>query len=545
MKPVYSRTQWHTAILTGSLFLLLIEEFFLSQSFQPAALTANQGQSGWYGLFGELGLFIKAVLVFIALSTILMLERIPTYWREAVLQIRPRRAALFCLVNLICFAALYFITWFIFTEGPNTALPLRVLITWLVLVLATLTSWLLIIAKPGHYLSLLHREWRTLAIALAGALLVSTIALLTRDLWGPLGNLAFELTIQLLSAIASDPVAVDPIEKIIGLGDFFVRIDADCSGYEGIGLVTTFVGIYIYTFRHTLKFPNVLWLVPLGIVVVWSLNIFRITALILIGHLWSEDIAIGGFHSQAGWIAFIVTSGLLIWLSHSTHYFQRDTLTSGRQASPALNLPTATLVPFVTLLASILLTQAFSAGFDWLYPLRVAAVVAVLAFVWPTLNLKFNREAFGWIPLTAGAGCAALWIVLLSPDGDFDATFGQSLIAVSPGWAALWLTARLVGAVITVPLAEELAFRGYLLCRLSSRPVTLMGPLPISIAAIAFSSLAFGALHGAWLAGTLAGLIFAGLRLHCKSISSAIVAHSVANLLIGVYAALTGSWSLM
>src|SRR5690606_18176143 len=140
---------------------------------------------------------------------------------------------------------------------------------------------------------------------------------------------------------------------------------------------------------------------------------------------------------------------------------------------------------------------------------------------------------------------AVLWIVLKSDDGDFNDSFGLSLTSASSAWVAVWLAFRLVGAVVTVPLAEELAFRGYLLCRLSRRPVSLIGPLPISIAAIAFSSLAFGALHGAWLAGTLAGLIFAAVRLHCKSLASAIVAHGVANLMICLYAAATGSWSLL
>ena len=545
MKPVLSRIQSHAAIVTGALLLLLVEEFFLSQSFQPAALTASPNGSGWYALFGEMGNFIKAILVFVALATILTLERLPSYWREAVQQVRPRRAAVFTAANLVCFAALYFVTWFIFTVGPDTALPPRVLVTWLALVMGTLISWFFIIADTAFYRCLLRRELRTVVIALAGALLVSVIALYTRNLWGPLGDLAFTLTLQLLSALSSAPLIADHTEKIIGLGDFFVRIDADCSGYEGIGLVTTFVGIYIYTFRRTLKFPNVLWLIPLGIVVVWSLNVFRIAALIMIGHMWSEDIAIGGFHSQAGWIAFIVTSGLVISLSHSSRYFQRNARTGNSPPSDPGDQAVATLIPLVTLLASILLTQAFSAGFDWLYPLRVVAAGAALAFAWPALHLKFNRIAFGPVPLTAGAGCALLWIVLLETDASVNAAFAGSLMSVPPVWAAAWLIVRLAGAVITVPLAEELAFRGYLLCRLSRLPISLTGPLPASIAAIALSSLAFGALHGAWLAGTLAGLLFAAVRLHCKSLSSAIVAHGVANLLIGVYAAFTGSWNLM
>ena len=39
---------------------------------------------------------------------------------------------------------------------------------------------------------------------------------------------------------------------------------------------------------------------------------------------------------------------------------------------------------------------------------------------------------------------------------------------VPAGLAAVWLLVRVLGSVITVPIAEELAFRGYLLRRLLS-----------------------------------------------------------------------------
>jgi len=58
--------------------------------------------------------------------------------------------------------------------------------------------------------------------------------------------------------------------------------------------------------------------------------------------------------------------------------------------------------------------------------------------------------------------------------------------------------------VIIVPFAEELAFRGFLLPQFEALLTGLRSPAR-QVAATLLSSLAFGALHGAWLAATLGG----------------------------------------
>ena len=71
-----------------------------------------------------------------------------------------------------------------------------------------------------------------------------------------------------------------------------------------MGLILTFLGIYLYLFRKELRFPGALVLLPLGAVVIWMLNAVRIVALIAIGTSGWREIALGGFHSQAGWLLF-------------------------------------------------------------------------------------------------------------------------------------------------------------------------------------------------------------------------------------------------
>ena len=63
---------------------------------------------------------------------------------------------------------------------------------------------------------------------------------------------------------------------------------------------------------------------PLGTVAIWLANVVRITALIAIGTWFSADIAAGGFHSQAGWIAFNAVGLGLVLLARGSRFFRRD-----------------------------------------------------------------------------------------------------------------------------------------------------------------------------------------------------------------------------
>jgi CAAX prenyl protease-like protein len=60
----------------------------------------------------------------------------------------------------------------------------------------------------------------------------------------------------------------------------------------------------------------------------------------------------------------------------------------------------------------------------------------------------------------------------------------------------------------------------------------------------AASSVAFGALHGHWLAGTLAGMGFALVLYYRGRLCDCIVAHATANALLAAYVLSSGAWSV-
>lgn len=81
-----------------------------------------------------------------------------------------------------------------------------------------------------------------------------------------------------------------------------------------------------------------------------------------------------------------------------------------------------------------------------------------------------------------------LWLLL--GDAEIDRIQADALAGASPWWAVAWLVFRFLGAAVTVPIVEELAFRGCLLRLLTRGPGadphpyhgTVVGPVPSLLA---------------------------------------------------------------
>ncbi len=129
------------------------------------------------------------------------------------------------------------------------------------------------------------------------------------------------------------------------------------------------------------------------------------------------------------------------------------------------------------------------------------------------------------------------------PDSNALEAWQQEWLTLPRHVRVLWVLLRTVGSVLVVPVAEELAFRGYLLRRLVSRDFLSVSPGHFSPWALVVSSVLFGAMHQDWIAGTAAGLLFGIVQVRGKSVAPAILAHVVSNATIAVLVAL-GAWWL-
>jgi len=124
------------------------------------------------------------------------------------------------------------------------------------------------------------------------------------------------------------------------------------------------------------------------------------------------------------------------------------------------------------MLAIMVVTSALSSGVDWLCPLRVVTTgVTLWAFRKAYRSVAW---AWNWSALTLGLAVFGVWM-LLEPAAPHE-PLAEGLAQFPTGAAAVWLGFRVLGAVLTVPVAEELAFRGYVIHKLVAQDFETVRP---------------------------------------------------------------------
>ena len=182
----------------------------------------------------------------------------------------------------------------------------------------------------------------------------------------------------------------------------------------------------------------------------------------------------------------------------------------------------------------------------WIYPIKTAAVLAVLVYFWPRYDeLNATRTVKPrdvLLAVVVGVMVYWLWVRMdwpwatQGPSGGYNpllaGDLGNVLVAI-----------RLLGAVIVVPVMEELFWRSFLLRYLIS-PRFETVPLGTFTAFSFLTTLVlFGLEHHLWLAGMMAGAAYTLLLYGTRRLWPSIIAHAVTNLALGIHVLLTQEWN--
>ncbi len=443
--------------------------------------------------------------------------------------------AVFHVVALLAFTHLTSVGFGTASSTPD--LSVIWMVAWVATGAATFAFWLLTIGPAQAWTTILRQHRLNLVIAISAGIVAWLGGLLAQNLWVPLAGGTLRLSALLLAPIYPE-MTYDPAAGLVGSTAFVVEIYPVCSGYEGIALISVFISAYLWVFRHSLSFPKALILFPIGIITIWLTNVLRVSTLVVIGTSISPEIASRGFHSQAGWIAFTLVSLGLIAIAH--RWLSSAAPHESAQSISAVPPEWALLLPLMALMASTMLIVAASAGFNALYPLGVIVTGAVLWNYRAAYRAMFG--SWTWEPFAIGILVFVIW-VLLVPSRGSDGQSQVDRLGEWPTWlAAVWLIFRVLGSVITVPLAEELAFRGYLIRKLVSSDFEQVSPGYFTWFSFIASSLLFGLLHQHLLAGTLAGAAFALALYRRGHVGDAILAHMTTNALIALAVLAGGQW---
>ncbi len=429
---------------------------------------------------------------------------------------------------------------FFMREGAGTAVLLPAFGLWVPgmgLILLGILGWL---APRARWATFLKQAGLPLLVAVAAGAVAPSLAARLQPLWQLdwISDLTFGAVTWLIEGMGYD-IFADPVRNHIGAEGFVISIAPVCSGVEGIALVSIFVTLYLWLFRAELRFPRAFLLYPFGIAASALLNVVRISVLLVIGMEGHPELAVGGFHSHAGWVMFTLVALGIIAIARRVPWLHKP---AGASASATAHpLPplrhdpvAARILPFAVFMLTAVIVPAISQNPSVFYPIRVLLLAGTVALVWPALRgIVWRVDPLAWL---AGAAIGAMWVVIPIAPAEGPAPYGD----LSGGLLVLWFAFRGIGTMLLVPLIEELFFRDYLEGRLRGADISQRVSPARDIVAIFVSAGLFAALHDRWVEAFVAGLVFSVVTRRRGHVSDAIAAHALANTIIFVVSVVSG-----
>jgi exosortase E/protease (VPEID-CTERM system) len=506
------------------------------------------------GLFWDIGLskyiagFLSCYFVFVCLGREGLVEQIDREVRQ--LPIKPSRLGwqFTAILAVACLSAILHGQWtkpFAAISSESLAILATLRLCMGVLALA-LAGWAFFPFRIQR--KIVRRTLPLAALAALAMLLVRVLARWNAALWNRSAGLTLRLVVILLRGVS--PVVIsDPATRVVGTPHFSVQIASTCSGIEGAGLMLAFSLAYLVVFRRECRFPQAFALVPAGILVLFAANAGRIAALIVLGNLGASNLAIAGFHSEAGWLSFLAIALLFCAAARRLPVFRLTAIGASspaaatESAAPVANPTMSFLLPLVAVTLCGVLSLAATGERQWMY---FAAPPLVAAALWARRRDLAGSFQGSWRGLPVGVIVFVVWLALdriggAQPDA-VPVFVHRPLTAL--GFA--WLAFRTASFALTTPIAEELAFRGFLARRLIRREFETLPLEEVGLPPILFSSAVFAACHGRhWLGAFAAGLGYAWLARKTGSLGDAILAHAATNACLFGYVLATGRWHLL
>lgn len=183
--------------------------------------------------------------------------------------------------------------------------------------------------------------------------------------------------------------------------------------------------------------------------------------------------------------------------------------------------------------------------YPWVYAAKLACVVACFA-IWPGAlrDLRAGRPHVA-ASVVLGLVVFVLWVgieeTIAYPHIGERTAFDPGSIA-SAGTRTMFLSLRLIGLVIIVPIMEELLWRSLALRYLTDADFLNVPIGEYSRNALLISVAFFAATHTEWLVAALTGLIYSLWVRYTRSVLAVVIAHAVTNAALGIYILKTGKW---
>ncbi len=182
----------------------------------------------------------------------------------------------------------------------------------------------------------------------------------------------------------------------------------------------------------------------------------------------------------------------------------------------------------------------------WVFPLQTILCGALLWWWRGAYEFRPFGPAAIAIGTLAGVVVFAAWI---SPQWIFGVAgrvdgFNPTLVGDSPALYALTLTLRFARLVLVVPFLEEVFWRGFALRYIVREDFTNVAIGTFTWLSFGIVSLAFMFEHARpdWPAALFTGALLNLVAYWTRSLGACVLAHAIANLLLGLFVMRTGQW---
>jgi uncharacterized protein len=211
------------------------------------------------------------------------------------------------------------------------------------------------------------------------------------------------------------------------------------------------------------------------------------------------------------------------------------------------------LLPFAAYILLLALDNTLADLFRWLninvkftYLVRISLVLALLVYFWREYVELKHKPILSDLVYASISGCIVFiiwifpypsWLVGNDTQG-FNPFYGED-----PASAVFWVSVRVMGAALIVPLMEELFWRSFVMRWFDQHDFLNLSPDRISSFAYIGSACLFAIEHNLWLAGLFAGMVYGELYKTYKNLWVPIFAHAVTNALLATWVIYAERWN--
>lgn len=197
------------------------------------------------------------------------------------------------------------------------------------------------------------------------------------------------------------------------------------------------------------------------------------------------------------------------------------------------------VVPMGIYMAFLLMQT--NANLLWVYPAKVIAVAAALIYF--RKEYEELQPGFSLLAVLVGLVAIAIWIGIDSFYPKFGGGVAFDPTAISSlGQRNIFLAFRIVGAVIVVPVMEELFWRAFLIRWLVKEDFKSVPVGTFTGLSFVVTVGMFGAEHTQWLAGLICGALYNWLYYKRKDVFACVIAHAVSNAALAAWVLARGDW---